>query len=95
MKTSKQLLKIAKKLNDEFAETDLQKAEMLYKYFASQSFVNDDNKVLPQLTRSVRFVLLSLLKILKMFLIILMLVSLVVLTPPKHFPCLYQGNAIL
>ncbi|MCG7867795.1 MAG: reverse transcriptase family protein, partial [Candidatus Thiodiazotropha taylori] len=57
-KTSKQLLKIGKisqnvptlKLNDEFAETDLQKAEMLNKYFASQSYVNDDNKVLPQLT---------------------------------------------
>ena len=57
-KTSKQLLKIGKisqnvptlKLNDEFAETDLQKAEMLNKYFASQSYVNDDNKVLPQPT---------------------------------------------
>ena len=50
-KTSKQLLKIGKisqnvptlKLNDEFAETDLQQAEMLNKYFASQSYVNDDN----------------------------------------------------
>ena len=57
-KTLKQLLKIGKisqnvptlKLNDEVAETVLQKAEMLNKYFASQSYVNDDNKVLPQPT---------------------------------------------
>ena len=56
-KTSKRL-KIGKtsqnvptlKLNDEFAETNLQKAEMLNKYFASQSYVNDDNEVLPQPT---------------------------------------------
>ena len=36
------------KLNDEIAETGLQKAEMLNNYFASQLYVNDDNKVLPQ-----------------------------------------------
>ena len=87
-KTSKQLLKIGKisqnvptlKLNDEFAETDLKKAEMLNKYFASQSYVNDDNKVLPQLQMSytIRYIcLLLLLQILKMFSIMLMLVSLV------------------
>ena len=57
-KTSKQLLKICKisqnlptlKLNGEFAETDLQKTEMLNKYIASQSYVSNDNKFLPQPT---------------------------------------------
>ena len=34
-------------LNDEYAETDYQKANMLNKYFSSQSVVNDNNKSLP------------------------------------------------
>ena len=87
-KTSKQLLKIGKisqnvptlKLNDEFAETDLQKAEMLNKYFASQSYVNDDNKVLPQPTDVLHdpFYLFTITpQNTKLFSIILMLVSLV------------------
>ena len=54
-KTSKQLLGLGKtskniptlSLNDEYAETDYQKATMLNKYFASQSVVNDNNKSLP------------------------------------------------
>ena len=73
----------ALKFTNEFAETDLQKAEMLNKYFASQSYVNDDNKVLHQLTDTLHDpldpldLLLSFLKTLKMFLITLMLISLV------------------
>ena len=70
----------ALKFNDEFVETDLQKAEMVNKYFASQSYVNNDNKVLHQLTDTLHDpldLLLSFLKILKMFLITLMLISLV------------------
>ena len=55
-KTSKQILKLDKSshnvphlaLNNEYAETDLQKANMLNKYFVSQSVVSDENKTLPQ-----------------------------------------------
>ena len=55
-KTSKQLLGLGKttnntptlSLNNEYAETDLQKANMLNKYFSSQSIVDDNNKSLPQ-----------------------------------------------
>ena len=36
--------------HEHFFETDLQKAEMLNKCFALQSYLNDDNKVLPQPT---------------------------------------------
>ena len=54
-KTSKQLLKLEKSqqniptliLDNEIAETDLQKANMLNKYFSSQSTVDDNNKNLP------------------------------------------------
>ena len=54
-KTSKQLLGLGKtsknmptlSLNDEYAETDYQKANMLNNYFSSQSVVNDNNKSLP------------------------------------------------
>lgn len=54
-KTSKQILKLEKSsnnvptlaLNNEYAETDLQKANMLNKYFVSQSVVSDENKTLP------------------------------------------------
>ena len=34
-------------LNNEYAETDLQKANMLNKYFSSQSVVDDNNKSMP------------------------------------------------
>ena len=55
-KTFKQLLRLGKttnniptfSLNNEYAETDLQKANMLNKYFSSQSIVDDNNKSLPQ-----------------------------------------------
>ena len=54
-KTPKQILKLNKSAqsvptliyNNETAETDLEKANMLNNYFASQSVVNDDNKSLP------------------------------------------------
>ena len=54
-KTSKQLLKLQKTsqsiptltLNNEYTETDLQKVDMLNKYFASQSVVDYRNKTLP------------------------------------------------
>ena len=56
-KTSKQLLNIQKtssaiptlNLNNELAETDLQKATMLNDYFTTQSTVIDDKRPLPQL----------------------------------------------
>lgn len=54
-KTSKQLLNLNKtyviptlSFNNEYAETEIQKANMLNAYFASQSTVNDYNKTLPQ-----------------------------------------------
>ena len=55
-KTSKQLLKLDKKsqsiptlvFNNEYAEDDLRKANMLNNYFALQSSVNDNNSLLPQ-----------------------------------------------
>ena len=54
-KTSKQLLKLGKTqqniptlvLNNETAETGLQKANMLNNHFSSQSVVDDKNKCLP------------------------------------------------
>ena len=54
-KTSKQLLGLGKNsqsipalnLNNEHAETDYQKANMLNNYFSSQSVVDDNNKILP------------------------------------------------
>ena len=56
-KTPKQILKLNKSAqsvptliyNNETAETDLEKANMLNNYFASQSVVNDDNKSPPPL----------------------------------------------
>ena len=38
------------KLNDKFAEKDIDKANMLNHYFCSQAVVNDNNKTLPQQT---------------------------------------------
>ena len=38
------------KLNDKFAEKDIDKANMLNDYFCSQAVVNDNNKPLPQHT---------------------------------------------
>ena len=38
------------KLNDKFAEKDIDKANMLNDYFCSQAVVNDNNKPLPQRT---------------------------------------------
>ena len=54
-KISKQLLRLGKTsqsiptlcLNNESAETDSQKANILNKYFSSQSVVDDNNKTLP------------------------------------------------
>ena len=54
-KTSKQLLGLEKtnkniptlSLNNEYAETDYQKANMLNEYFSSQSDIDDQNKSLP------------------------------------------------
>ena len=54
-KTSKQLLGLDKtsqtipslSLNNEYAETDLQEAQMLNNYFSSQSVVDDKDKSLP------------------------------------------------
>ena len=54
-KTSKQLLKLGKSSqsiptlyhNNKYAETELQKANMLNDYFSSQAVVNDANKTLP------------------------------------------------
>ena len=54
-KTSKQLLGLDKtsqtipslSINNEYAETDLQKAQMLNNYFSSQSVVDDKDKSLP------------------------------------------------
>ena len=37
-------------LNKECAETDIQKANMLINYFASQATLDDDNRPLPQFT---------------------------------------------
>ena len=56
-KTSKQLLKLGKTqqniptlvLNNETAETDLQKANMLNNYFSSQSVVDDKNNCMTRL----------------------------------------------
>ena len=56
LKTSKQLLKLGKTqqniptlvLNNDTAETDLQKANTLNNYFSSQSVVDDKNKCLPR-----------------------------------------------
>ena len=56
-KTTKQVLKLGKSstniptlfMNNEFAENNLQKANMLNAYFTSQTFVEDDNRPLPQL----------------------------------------------
>ena len=56
-KTSKQLLKIGKsnhdiptlEMNNEYAETDMQKADMLNKYFASQMDLDDNNRPLPHI----------------------------------------------
>ena len=55
-KTSKQMLNIGKSnhdipmlfMNNECAETDIQKANMLNNYFASQATSDDDNRPLPQ-----------------------------------------------
>ena len=55
-KTSKQMLNIGKSnhdipmlfMNNECAETDIQKANMLNNYFASQATLDDDNRPLPQ-----------------------------------------------
>ena len=57
-KTSKQVMGLQKsnhtiptlKLNDKFAEKDIDKANMLNDYFCSQAVVNDNNKPLPQHT---------------------------------------------
>ena len=56
-KTTKQVLKLGKSstniptlfINNEFAEDNLQKANMLNAYFTSQTCVEDDNRPLPQL----------------------------------------------
>ena len=56
-KTSKQLLNLSKSSsniltlvpNNEYAENDIHKANKLNNYFASQAFVTDDNRPLPQL----------------------------------------------
>ena len=56
-KTSKQLLKIGKsnhdlptlEMNYEYAKTDIQKADMLNKYFASQMDLDDNNRPLPHI----------------------------------------------
>ena len=56
-KTSRQLLNLSKSssniptlvLNNEYAENDIHKANKLNNYFASQVFVTDDNRPLPQL----------------------------------------------
>ena len=58
-KTSKQILNLVKTstnipkliFNDEIAEDDCQKSNMLNNYFASQSHINDDNKTLPAPTK--------------------------------------------
>ena len=58
-KTSKQILNLDKTptniptliFNDETAEDDYQKSNMLNNYFASQSHINDDNKTLPAPTQ--------------------------------------------
>ena len=58
-KTSKHILNLNKTstniptliLNDETAEDDYQKSNMLNNYFASQSHINDDNKTLPAPTQ--------------------------------------------
>ena len=58
--TSKQVLNLKKssnaiptlKMNNEFAESDQQKVEMLNHYFASQTQVDDSNKALPYLEPS-------------------------------------------
>ena len=55
-KTSKQMLNIGKSnhdipmlfMNNECAETDIQKANMLNNYFASQATLDDENRPLPQ-----------------------------------------------
>ena len=57
-KTSKQVMGLQKsnhtipklKLNDKFAENDIDKANMLSDYFCSQSVVKNNNKILPQRT---------------------------------------------
>ena len=59
-KTTKQILKLGKSstniptlaMNSELAEDNLQKANMLNSYFTSQTFVEDDNRPLPQLEPS-------------------------------------------
>ena len=59
-KTSKQVLNLKKssnaipslKMNNEFAESDQQKMEILNHYFASQTKVDDSNKTLPYLEPS-------------------------------------------
>ena len=56
-KTSKQLLKIGKsnhdiptlEMNNEYAETDIQNADMLNKYFASQMDLDDNNRPIPHI----------------------------------------------
>ena len=56
-KTSKQLLKNGKsnhdiptlEMNNEYALTDIQKADMLKKYFASQMDLDDNNRPLPHI----------------------------------------------
>lgn len=56
-KTSKQVLKLGKTssylptlvMDNEYAESDVQKATMLNKYFTSQTVVDDGNKPLPSL----------------------------------------------
>ena len=56
-KTAKQVLNLGKssnsiptiKLNNEYAEDDIQKANMLNAFFISQAAVNDDNKQLPDM----------------------------------------------
>ena len=56
-KTSKQLLNLSKSssniptlvLNNEYAENDIHKANMLNNHFASRAFATDDKRPLPQL----------------------------------------------
>ena len=56
-KTAKQVLNLGKssksiptlKMNNEYAEDDIQKASMLNAFFISQASVNDDNKQLPNI----------------------------------------------
>ena len=58
-KTAKQVLKLKKSssdiptlvMNNEHAESDLQKANTLYNFYTSQTIVDDSNKTLPDITQ--------------------------------------------